>query len=562
VQIPLINFEQIIDETILKRGLSYFNNGYVVDFEKVSPNLYEATVLGTEEYTVELELRNNIIEEHNCDCPYDMGLVCKHVAAVIFHLQQEFLTIDIANPPKPKKKKTKSAGQQVKELLKVIPQNDLVAFVEETSKKDKKFRSLFLASFGHLSENQSKEFFQKQINSILRAATGRDGWIGWNELKYVSNALQPFVNNAEKYFENNNFESAVNISTALLEEMTEAFQYADDSNGDIGYFVEFAIGMLDNLTSALLPKTLKTELFEYCVSAFKKRHFAGWDWHLGIINIACELIETDKQLDTVINCLDSVQGEYEKERAQSVKLDLLKKFKPEKEVEKYIEEHIYNSDIRRDEIANSIKSKNFERAIELAKDGIKHDEKDKPGLVIDWYNWLLKIAQTQNDATKIIEYARYLLIDGFRQEQDYYKILKSKIGKKDWRSFLEEIIKEVETKQKRTWGYSELVKKIYIKEEWWDRLFELLKQSLSLQNIEHFEPYLAKDYAPRLVEFYYERLISYVERFVGRNHYKTACRYMRRMKKLGGSETVKILIEDFRKKYPQRKALMDELSRV
>ena len=279
MQIPLNTFEQIIDETILKRGLSYFKNNYVTDFENISPNIYEATVLGTEEYTVELEIRNNIIEEYNCDCAYDMGPVCKHVVAVIFYLQQEFLTIDITNVPKPQKKKTKPAGQQVKELLKAIPIDNLIAFVEETSKKDKKFRSLFLASFGHLSENQSKEFFQKQINSVLKAATGRDGWIGWNETKYVYDALQPFVTNAEKYFENNNFESVINISTALLEEMTDAFQYADDSNGDIGYFVEAAMGMLDRLASVRLPETLKTELFEYCVSAFNKRFFEGWGWH-------------------------------------------------------------------------------------------------------------------------------------------------------------------------------------------------------------------------------------------------------------------------------------------
>ena len=131
-------------------------------------------------------------------------------------------------------KKTKSVKQQIKELLKVIPHNELIDFVEENSKKDKKFRNYFLASFGHLSQDQSKEFYQKQIHSILDTAAGRDGWISWSDMKYVVNTTQPFIENAEQYLQKKNFENVFFISTALLEEMTKEFQYGDDRNGDLG----------------------------------------------------------------------------------------------------------------------------------------------------------------------------------------------------------------------------------------------------------------------------------------------------------------------------------------
>jgi hypothetical protein len=110
--------------------------------------------------------------------------------------------------------------------------------------------------------------------------------------------------------------------------------------------------------------------------------------------------------------------------------------------------------------------------------------------------------------------------------------------------------------------YTELIRTIYIKEEWWDRLFLMLKQNLSLENIQENEQYLAKDYSSELIELYFERITNYVEKYVGRNNYQTACRYLRRMKKLGGNEKVNKLIELFRKQYPQRKALMDELTKV
>ncbi len=560
MRIPLNEFEQLIDEKILKRGLSYFKGGAISDFSEISNGEYEAIVSGTEEYTVQLEISNNTITEHNCDCPYDMGPVCKHVVAVIFHLQQDELELNQPNFTIPKKKKTKSISQQVKELLKAIPHNELIEFVQENSKKDKKFRNYFLASFGHLSQNQSKEFYQKQIHSILQSAAGRDGWIGWSDMKYVVNTTESFLENAEKYLANNNFENVFFISTALLEEMTEAFQYGDDSNGDLGYFIESAMELLSKLTQEKLPKILKEEIFEYCISSFNRRLFEGWDWHLGILHLACELIEKESDADIILSCLDTINGEYERERAQSFKLDLLRKFKSEKEVEKYINKHISNSSIRTKEIEKAFKNKDFERVISLSKDGIKCDEKDKPGLAKNWYDWLLKIALVQNDTIKIIEYARFRLINSFGGTQDYYQILKENIENKNWHPFLEEIIKEITPKQR--WTYTELIRKIYIKEEWWDRLFLMLKQNLSMENIQQNEQYLVKDYSSELIELYSERIINYVEKYIGRNHYQTACKYLRRMKKLGGNDKVNELIELFKKQYPQRKALMDELSRV
>lgn len=563
MRIPLNEFEQLIDERILKRGLAYYKDGAITYFSEISIGDYEAIVSGTEEYTVRLEISNNTIVVHNCDCPYDMGPVCKHVVAVIFYLQQDELDMDLRKSVKSRgnrKKKTKSISQQVKELLNSISHNELIEFVQENSQKDKKFRNYFLASFGHLSQNQSKEFYQKRIHSILQTAAGRDGWISWSDMKYVVNTTRPFLENAEKYLANKNFENVFFISTALLEEMTEAFQYGDDSNGDLGYFVKSAMELLSKVTQEKLPDTLKQEIIEYCISSFNQKLFEGWDWHLGILGIASEMIEKESDADIILNCLSTIKGSFEREYAQSFKLDLLRRFRGDNEVEKFINKHITNSFIRTKEIEKAFESKNIERVINLSKDGIKYDEKDKPGLVKDWYNWLLKVAQYQNDTLKIVEYSRFLFIDNFYPEQDYYQILKDNIKNENWHPFLEEIIKEITPKNR--WISSELIRKIYISEEWWGRLFLMLKKNLSLEMIAQNEAYLSKDYSSKLVELYSESIAIYVEKYVGRNHYQTACRYLRRMKKLGGNEQVNDLIELFRKQYPQRSALMDELTRV
>ena len=122
--IPLNEFEQIIDETILKRGLSYFKNGYVSEFAEISIGEYEAKVSGTEEYTVRLEIKNNVIIKHNCDCPYDMGPVCKHIVASIFYLKQDELNLNQQGVSLTKKKKSKTVTQQLKEILDKVSHQD------------------------------------------------------------------------------------------------------------------------------------------------------------------------------------------------------------------------------------------------------------------------------------------------------------------------------------------------------------------------------------------------------------------------------------------------------
>lgn len=565
MRIPLHEFEQIIDQTILKRGLSYFKKDYVSELTEITVGEYEAIVLGSEEYTVQLEVKNNIITEHNCNCPYDMGPVCKHIVAVIFYLQQDVLGLDQKSPAKTKRKsaaKTKSITQQVNGILKALSDQELKDFVQDSCKNDRKFRNYFLASFGHLSEDQSKSFYQKQIKSILKTAAGRDGFIYWSDMKYMVQSIDPFLNNAEKYIENNSYRNAIHISTALLEEITGALQYGDDSSGDIGGIIHFVMEMLYKIASSELPIKVRKELFNYCIDAFQKGLYPDWDWHLDMLEIACKVVEDEKDVDTILNCIDTIHGEYEWERAQHFKLEVIRKFKGVSEVLTFIDQNINNYRIRKEEIALALQNKNYERAIKLSKDGIVHDQKDKPGLVKEWYNWLLKIAQAQNDKSKIIEYARFLCIDNFRSEQDYYQVLKNNIEENNWHSFVEEMIRDIKTSPKRGWVNTGLIRNIYIKEQWWDRLFLLLKQNVSLHSLEQDEKYLSKDYAPEFVQLYSENITHYLQHNVGRKHYQTVCRYLRRMKKLGGGAQVNLLIENFRKEYPQRRALMDELSRV
>lgn len=566
MQIPFNEFEQHIDETILKRGLSYFKNGHVNEPEEISHGEYEAIVEGTEDYTVQLTLKNGIITEYVCNCPYDMGPVCKHVVAVIFHLQQDELELKMkpttSKSVKPKKTtRRKTVADQVNELLEKATHEELKQFVREKTAQNTPFRNLFLSSFAQHNSDESKELYVKQVKSILHSASDRHGFIDWSASRHVGNAVDNLLESAQKQIDNRNFKSAVFICTAVMEQMTEALQYADDSNGDIGGSINSAFEMLHNIANEQPFEEIRELIIEYCFTAFDKQIYSGWDWHIGVLHIASLLLKTEEEAERIFAQIDKAQrSDYEREEAQSIKYGILLKTKGEKAAEKYLEQNITNSNLRREAIQKALEKKNYEKAVLIAQDGVNYDMKDKPGLAKEWYDWLLKIAQAQRETEKIIEYSRLLFIDNFRNEQDYYQILKQNVKRENWNSFIEEVIKDIATKKR--WLDTGLIASIYIKEEWWARLLELVKKTSDLNTIEHYEKYLSKQYASEIAELYANAVIKYMKNSMGRNHYQNACRYLRRIIKLGVREKANEIISYLRSEYPKRKALMEELNKV
>ncbi len=566
MQIPLNQFEQYIDETILQCGLQYFKKGNVHEPVEISPGEYEAIVEGTEDYTVQLSIKKGIITEYLCDCPYDMGPVCKHMAAVIFYLQQDELepnkkTKRAKKEPDTKPAKRKTVAQQVDELLEKASHDEIKQFVRENAATNSTFRNLFLSSFAQHNSDESKGLYVKQVKSILKTASDRHGFIDWSASRLVGLAVHSLLDSAQKQINCRNYKSAIFISTAVMEQMTEALQYSDDSNGDIGGCVDAAYEMLHAIAQEQIPEEIRKVIIEYCFTSFDKQTYSGWGWHLGVLHLAALLLKTEVETERIFKQIDKAQrSDYERDEAQSIKYDILVKTEGEDAAEKYLEQNITNSKLRREAIQNALKKKNYEKANTLAKDGVEYDLKDKPGLAKEWYDWLLKIAQAQNDSEKIMEYARLLFIDNFRNEQDYYQILKLHVKPEKWKAFVEAVIHDIATKKR--WLDTGLIASIFIKEEWWSRLLELVKKSPELNTIDHYEEYLSKHYATETVELYATGILKYMKDNIGRKHYQIACRYIRKIKKLGARDKANEIISSLRTEYPQRKALMDELNKV
>jgi len=77
-----------------------------------------------------------------------------------------------------------------------------------------------------------------------------------------------------------------------------------------------------------------------------------------------------------------------------------------------------------------------------------------------------------------------------------------------------------------------------------------------------FEAELRDQFAVQMADIYEEDVREAMLDAGKRSHYAAACTWIRRMKKLGAEAKATQLIDDLRKNYPQRIALMDELDHV
>ena len=128
----LKSFETDIERKIVERGLDYYRSGDVKKLEKVGADEFSAVVFGSEKYSVYVKLKDKTIVEHECDCPYDWGNVCKHKVAVFYAIRNGNFS-DTSN--------------KLNSLLANLHESALRKFVSNLLKKDSQFRREFLREF-------------------------------------------------------------------------------------------------------------------------------------------------------------------------------------------------------------------------------------------------------------------------------------------------------------------------------------------------------------------------------------------------------------------------------
>lgn len=149
----LSNFEYYVLPRIWERGVSYYRQGAVESLEEEFPDEWNATVRGTEEYTVEITLEDDKIMDYFCDCPYD-GDMCKHVVATLLAVRARKKTGQAfyANGKEYEKKSLSSDDMdavrtEINQILAFVDGKELISFLQEYAVSFVEFRNALKQRF-------------------------------------------------------------------------------------------------------------------------------------------------------------------------------------------------------------------------------------------------------------------------------------------------------------------------------------------------------------------------------------------------------------------------------
>ncbi|MBI2486949.1 MAG: hypothetical protein HYW01_08320 [Deltaproteobacteria bacterium] len=553
------------------------------DLQELEDGKWTALIQGTEVYEVYMCISGDTVTEYKCTCPYDLGPICKHQVATIYAIEDclsEATVVDIKEGPNQRQKKRskgktgkqgrKTIIQKVEEALENMSQEEIIDLVRSYSLQNREFRNIILARFTPHSEEEGKSTYRQLIKESLRSGMDHHGFIDyWGAGRAVRGA-EELLDKGEKLVENGKPEQAIPIFKAVIEELVPALQNADDSSGSIGSAIEYSFQVFYKCIEKVQDTTSRKDLFDYCLTESNRKQYDGWDWQWDFLGIAGKLISTEEQEKQLFSKLDKMSHleqsseftiQYCQERAAEIKLEVIKKRGRQQEIDRFMNDNLHHTSIRRQAIEQAFANKDFSRVKKLATQGIEQDtERRHPGLVIEWLNWLLKLAEKEENVEDIREYSRVL----FFQTGDfaYYDKFKKTYSKSIWADQFMKLLRHLEQSKNLRGVHSGTLAEIFIREKEWQKLLELVRKHPSFEILDQYHKHLAPHFPQELIQMYEKTSKELLVHTTGRATYEDVCRMLRRMKKLGAGDRVKELIKEFSEQYKNRRALLEELEKV
>ena len=463
-----INFEELFDEKILKRGYNYYLEDSVHEVTK-NGNSYEGLVYGTEIYEVQIEIDNNgNVKDMNCDCPYAEENNCKHMAALLYYLEHDG---QVEN-----KKKIRDTDNYDK-IIDKISENEIKEFILERLYENYDFQNEFRSHFVQYFEKTPKRVYERRISQSICQAIGRKGFIEYNETYKFSDSMHDYIQEANNLIKHKEYQAPFWIVSLILEELPEL--PIDDSDGTTSYIESECVDVIEKILEKCKKENIINEIFNWIIESIKNDTLG--DYSDGIEKLLDEYFTEDKFVNERLIIIDEKIQELKQERDRyteykledliKTKIALLYQLGREKEALETIKDNIYYVPIRKMLIDRERKCGNINEVEKLLNEGMEVAlKRNHCGTVTYYIEELLSIYEKQSQKEKYKNLVEETLFKYNRASFKYYKKLKQLYTEEQWKTKRESIIKELESDGE---GYHrDDLRQIYIEEQYYNKLYK------------------------------------------------------------------------------------------
>ena len=576
-----MNWQKLFASHILEWGYDYYCDGAVENIEIGRDDL-RADVVGTEDYEVEISLNDGKVTDMYCSCPYAAGgNNCKHMAAVLYEW-----TADIMDEDEPEDTdnedmdddadaesmdlfepavtvcdyKKKSAA--VEKLVTSAERDIVQAFLVSVLAEDKKLLLRFRNMVNKCATKEDVEDYFEQIDEIADRYLGRDHFINYYQAYDFMLELEEIIDkDVRRMIDNGSHISAFHVMNHIFVLLGNVDM--DDSGGETSMLAEQIYQLwLELLTKVNAQDKRKMfiwftthmdgsviDYLEEYIEQIIMEEFKEPEYEQDKLSFMEEMIEKAEKKDSGWS-RDYAVGKWTVTYLKTLE----EKNAPEDQLEEICKKYWNNSGVRRYYIDRYFEKKEYDRVLQVLDESIELDKAYR-GQVLEYNQKKKEIYRLQGNKSAYIEQLWKLVLEQSAGDLDIYKELKAQYSEKEWLIKREELFKKLPANAH--------IDRLYKEEKLYDRLLAYVLKSSGLYAVQSYENVLKKEYPKQILSKYQDEVNKMASCTGNRKHYADLVALLRRMKQIkGGSEIVETIVEEWKIKYRNRPAMMDELSKL
>ncbi|MCC5890897.1 MAG: SWIM zinc finger family protein [Alkalibacterium sp.] len=544
----LSNFERIIDSVILERGENYYLKRAVESVNQGNDGHYLFKVTGSKNYNVLLDLDRDedTINYIDCDCPYNQGPYCKHMAAALYHLSEKNLDTEKTETPEPNQT-----------MLNQLDKAELIQIVTDLLERYPVERHKVFFKYSHNTGSSVEfAFFKQKIDEVISSYSHPYDIIGYYETMELTDELVDILEViSEVRDESLAFESLLYLhkKTAKLTEQS------DDSAGSIGGLFK---GIEDELSHRLSQPGLDTQtqlsLLKQVEKTTNSKLYEGWESLVIDLLSVFKPATKDKQvraaflriLDKKLKKLNQESEPYTVSELLKLKGFVIKSYGSDKAYKDFLYAHEADSQIRKELLEYLLKKQAYKEVLD--KLVLSHTiepywaRRDELRYAYQAYEGL-------NELDNQIETGKELIL---ANDFEYYNKLKAIAP--DPKALYEDMKNSI--KELQTYQSFDLYKKLIIAEKDTDAILQLTENNPHL--IEMTLNLLKETYPEETLQIYTNYMFQLAEKSSNRKEYKQFCKKLTTYGKIFGEEKKRDVISQLEETYKHRPAMIDELSKI
>ena len=573
-----MNWQKLFASHILERGYDYYCDGAVENIE-IGRDDIRADVVGTEDYEVEISLNDGKVTDMYCSCPYAAGgNNCKHMAAVLYEW-----TADIMDEDEPEDTdnedmdndadaesmdlfepavtvcdyKKKSAA--VEKLVTSAERDIVQAFLVSVLAEDKKLLLRFRNMVNKCATKEDVEDYFEQIDEIADRYLGRDHFINYYQAYDFMLELEEIIDkDVRRMIDNGSHISAFHVMNHIFVLLGNVDM--DDSGGETSMLAEQIYQLwLELLTKVNAQDKRKMfiwftthmdgsviDYLEEYIEQIIMEEFKEPEYEQDKLSFMEEMIEKAEKKDSGWS-RDYAVGKWTVTYLKTLE----EKNAPEDQLEEICKKYWNNSGVRRYYIDRYFEKKEYDRVLQVLDESIELDKAYR-GQVLEYIQKKKEIYRLQGNKSAYIEQLWKLVLEQSAGDLDIYK---EQYSEKEWLIKREELFKKLPPNAH--------IDRLYKEEKLYDRLLAYVLKSSGLYAVQSYENVLKKEYPKQILSKYQGEVNKMASCTGNRKHYADLVALLRRMKRIkGGSEIVETIVEEWKIKYRNRPAMMDELSKL